>query len=642
MMNTVTSTRMRKIWMEGQSGPQESATGQTATSGPAVNAGAENTSFAKGDTLSGRASSGCGGVGVGGGVGGGGGGGSGGDGGGGGGGGGGDPFTGNDVFFTHKSDPGADFRTQAAQQVCDARSHLPTTTTGGGGSGTVPAEPRDLDKGFQPAPDAHPFRRDPAFRPGRYAEDFAGRRPFCSRQGTGAEKDLVSKGPHEDEDDISSLIDNARLELQIEEEEEEEVKQNLQLLLSRQQRQNSGGGGGAAPSYGPGGADGLQAAAPETCRGSPFTPDADGLGRRGSASCPSTIAAAGRTPELDLPVDGKKNPARERFRQSDSEFSSSVPDANVDSSPEEPERQVLFVLRKSTVNHHLSQDLQQDDVIGSTSYSAFSQPHGSWRGASQPGYSLARAGVACSGGGSSSPTRQDEGRCSFPADAGHRATTYTSTTSSLHSDGSDQGLCAPRVREAERERGLAHQSSEGAAFTSGFLTSSGPRADSSSYPSSLQCAEESCFNGHSETEPRSSSAEVLVPMDPFKNSPSKIRILGSKSYSEAYAATTTTTTTTTPNNSQPISDGGSQRDGGGDQVLPPQGQSGRAKADGGGLKDSNRKPVVVSVRPLSHASRRGNHSYLTQRHSNRHRQCQSKSHNNRHRQVVHTLSVCLV
>ena len=212
------------------------------------------------------------------------------------------------------------------------------------------AEPRDLDKGFQPAPDAHPFSaRPPANRPGPLLRGLHGRGvPSAPRQGTGAEKDLVSKGPHEDEDDISSLIDNARLELQIEEEErgggEAEPAALAEPAAAARQRQRRrwrcGCGWGRAFLRPPGRADGLQAAAPETCRGSPFTtPDADGLGRRGSASCPSTIAAAGRgLRNWTCRRTGRKSAARERFRQSDSEFSSAVPDANVDSSPEEPER----------------------------------------------------------------------------------------------------------------------------------------------------------------------------------------------------------------------------------------------------------------------------------------------------------------
>ena len=562
-MNTVTSTRMRKIWMEGQS-PQDS--GKTVSS--ASSAGAENASLLKSDALPCRAS------------------------------GGGDPFAGSDAFFISKSDPSVDFRTHPAQQACEAKCHSSAST---GSGAPAPADARDFDKGFKPVSDSHPFRRDLTLRHGRYAEDT--RRPFCCRHGPNADKDFVGKGANDDEDDISSLIDNARLELQIEEEEEEEVKQNLQLLMSRQQRQDT-------DAYGLRGADGFQSTI-ENYRGSFFGPDMERISSRGPVTCSS----AGRT-ERDLSADGKKG-AMEHFRQNDSDPNSQL-DTNVDSSPEESERQVLFILRKSTVNHHLSQDLhqsqdlQQDNVIGSTSYSAFSQPSNNWRNTPQPSYSVARAGTTSGG----SSTSQDDGRGSFPDDAGHRATTCSSATTSLTADVSNKGLSTPRGREAERD---AHHS-DSSPFNVGLQTSAGPRIDNSY---SSQCADETAYNGHDETEQRSSSVEVLAPADPFKNSPSKIRILGSKSYSEAYAA------------SQQVSEDGTQgREGSGDQVLVPQGQSSRPKTDGGGPKDSNRKPVVVSVRPLSHAARRGHHSYLTQRHGNRHRQCQSKSHSNRHRQVV--------
>ena len=551
MMNTVTSTRMRKIWMDGQAAHDS---GQTV--GSAASVGAEN-SFLQGDLLSSRAS---------------------------GLGGGGEPFTENDDFFTRINDPNADYRARAAQQACESSSHLSANSC----PRPVQTDTRHTDKGFHPMSDNPPFGRYPTLGHSQHASDT--RRPLCSRHRLHADKELVHKNPNEDEDDISSLIDNARLELQIEE-EEEEVKQNLQLLMRRQHRQD-------ASAYDLGGADGLQPTT-ESCRGLPFRLDTEGSSSRNS------IGFSASRPERDLTVGGKKG-AMEHFRLNDSEPSPRQ-DTKVKSSPEEPERQVLFVLRKSTVNHHLSQDLQQDDVISSTSYPAFSQPPGNWRTTLQPSYSAAQANAT-----NGYSARQDEGRCSFPADAGHGATACSPTRSPLTADNSDQGLNIPRGRDVEQDT----RHSDSSTFNGGFLTSDGgPRVDSNY---SLQCADETGFNGHCEKEPRS-SVGTLGPGEPFNNSPSKIRILGSKSYSEAYAT----------------GEDACQREGCGDQALVSPGQSSRSKADGGGSRDSNRKPIVVSVRPLSHAARRGNHSYLTQRHSNRHRQCQNKAHSNRHRQVRH-------
>ncbi|PVD36378.1 hypothetical protein C0Q70_03360 [Pomacea canaliculata] len=117
--------------------------------------------------------------------------------------------------------------------------------------------------------------------------------------------------------------------------------------------------------------------------------------------------------------------------------------------------------------------------------------------------------------------------------------------------------------------------------------------------------EEECFENTNDNDKYVYNSPKMGAL--LKNTGGKIRILGSKSYAEVYSESAALL----------YPDDASMGDKKKDKECSPARAEGKdteekGKAEQGGQKDSKKKPVVVSVRPLSHATRRSAHSYLTQ------------------------------
>ncbi|KAK7497831.1 hypothetical protein BaRGS_00010965 [Batillaria attramentaria] len=285
----------------------------------------------------------------------------------------------------------------------------------------------------------------------------------------------------------------------------------------------------------------------------------------------------------------------------------------------ESERQIRFVLRRSTVNHHLSQDLQQSPVTAADSI--LSRPSYSWQRPARRLYQLA----------------QNSTTETIPDVTDDRNHVTSSEVSAMVTTSNSCPIFVP-IEKAQDE------------FESGdFFRLKVPfQVDNCDKNSDKQrrhgrfglCVEENKSDEPENPKPSnacpfsgpSSESSQSFSFDSgniLKHNTGKIRILGSKAYSEAYASA----------GKPEQKDGAVSKAGSTDQQMRDPVEAGddegRGKADSSSQKDGAKKPVVVSVRPLSHAARRSSHSYLTQRHTSRHRQPQGKLHANRHRQGPH-------
>ncbi|XP_025084229.1 uncharacterized protein LOC112558164 isoform X2 [Pomacea canaliculata] len=166
----------------------------------------------------------------------------------------------------------------------------------------------------------------------------------------------------DDDDDIAELIDSARIEMQLEEEEEQEEKQRMQLLIYQLEQSQK-----QAPVPGESHVvEGQEVSDPLR-----ETRDLEESGGSCQASADNEVSCP------DALEEAQRQEMFHHFQQQQQQLSSERAEAlDVECEAEllENERQVRFVLRRSTVNHHLNQDLQQNIVATGDSSSTTSPP----------------------------------------------------------------------------------------------------------------------------------------------------------------------------------------------------------------------------------------------------------------------------
>nr|KAG5707237.1 hypothetical protein BaRGS_000011 [Batillaria attramentaria] len=188
---------------------------------------------------------------------------------------------------------------------------------------------------------------DPFYGPGRGCSDSL---------------EALGKPCDDEDDDIASMIDNARLEMQMEEEEEEEANQRLQMLLYQQQQKTDFTQHQEQETEGP------------QTDSQPAPPEELNVEGHTSNGC----RAQGDEKNVPVEKDDSQNVHSEllkHYQHYDSEAGEQPEETS--ESNFESERQIRFVLRRSTVNHHLSQDLQQSPVTAADSI--LSRPSYSWQ-----------------------------------------------------------------------------------------------------------------------------------------------------------------------------------------------------------------------------------------------------------------------
>lgn len=405
----------------------------------------------------------------------------------------------------------------------------------------------------------------------------------------------------DDDDDIAELIDSARIEMQLEEEEEQEEKQRMQLLIYQLEQSQK-----QAPVPGESHVvEGQEVSDPLR-----ETRDLEESGGSCQASADNEVSCP------DALEEAQRQEMFHHFQQQQQQLSSEraeCEDAECEAELLENERQVRFVLRRSTVNHHLNQDLQQNIVATGDSSSTTSSSSSSFTSFSHAFHKWQKA-------------YQTESRASSD-DGDERLSGLTVyVTPALGS------FASPLPLHPSEQEGMSEVSElkyrlnvdKKTSFSSSLANA--VEDDDEEFSAGHFLTEEECFENTNDNDKYVYNSPKMGAL--LKNTGGKIRILGSKSYAEVYSESAALL----------YPDDASMGDKKKDKECSPARAEGKdteekGKAEQGGQKDSKKKPVVVSVRPLSHATRRSAHSYLTQRHGSRHRQTQHKAHANKHRQV---------